>query len=310
MERLIVQHLNQAKISEIVPLDTLENLWATKLSDPAELKIVQDHPDLSARSALDVEDSSADIQKDSSQASASSKKRKNKTSSEQRQKEKKALIFSEILLPNSPLQTIIQYHRCGGLETTPIKIVAAHSSLLQKASIYASDSRRQRLEEQTPEQPLILATLERAKRPLTPRYYEAKLISNSSKKSKPLDEEVIRVEDEPIEIEDTADTGDSLTYCLNCLGTDHKAVMCKPPTPTSPSYIATTQLVSWSAPVSLAKARCLVCGRHGHNYCQLSPIAPADDGLYRFIPITPKPRNSQTSSRRVTDESGRSVGCF
>ena len=312
MEKLIVQHLTQAKISEIVPLDTLENLWATKLSDPPELKPVDENPELSARSALDVEDiSGGDSQKANSQASASSKKRKNKTSSEHHLKGKKALIFSEVLLPNSPLQTIIQYNRFGGLETTPTKIVAAHSSLMQKASIYGSESRRQRLEEQEPEEPFVIAPPERSKRPLAPRYYEAKLVSSSSKKSKALEEEVIHVEDEPIEIiEDNPDTADSLTFCLNCLGTDHMAVMCKPPPPALPSSHTATQLVSWSAPVPLAQTRCLVCGRHGHDYCQLSPVAPKDDGLYRFVPIRPKPRNAQSSSSRAIDESGRPVGCF
>lgn len=312
MEKLIIQHLTQAKISEIVPLDTLENLWATKLSDPPELKLVEDNPDLSAKSALDVEDlSGGDSQKANSQPSASSKKKENKTSSENNQKGKKTLIFSEVLLPNSPLQTIIQYNRFGGLETTPIKIVAAHSSLMQKASIYGSESRRHRLEEQEPQEPLIIAPQERSKRPLAPRYYEAKLVSSSSKKSKPLEEEVIHVEDEPIEIfEDSPDTADSLTFCFNCLGTDHMAVMCKPPSLAMASSNAATQLVSWSAPVPLAQTRCLVCGRHGHNYCQLTPVASQDDGLYRFIPIRPKPRNAQTSSSRAIDELGRPVGCF
>lgn len=309
MQRMIVQHLNQAKISEIVPLDTLENLWATKLTDPPQLFSSQQSADVAGPSVLDVEQGSADLQHDNSRAPALSKKRKHQTSSEQQAKEKRILIFSEVVLPNSSLQTIIQYYRASGVETTPVKIVAAHSSLMQKATLYGSESRRLRLEEQSEDQQVVVMTPpERSRKPLTPRYYEHRFGPSASKQSRSV-EEVIQVDDEPGEIIDATGEADGPPlFCVNCLSNEHQAVMCRPPVPLSDAK-GTTSLGSWLAPVPWPQTRCAVCGQAGHNYCRLPAEAPADDGLYRFVPVTPKPKLGLMTNRTEQGDANSPIRC-
>lgn len=306
---MIVQHLNQAKISEIVPLDTLENLWATKLTDPPQVFSSQQSADIAGRSVLDVEEDSADLQQNSGRAPSISNSQQHQTSSEHPPKEKRILIFSEVMLPNRSLQTIIQYYRASGVETTPVKVVAAHSSLMQKATLYASESRRMRLEEQSEHQQDVMATPpERNRKPLIPRYYEHRFVPSASKQSRSV-EEVIQVDDEPPEIIDaTEETDGQPLFCVNCLSKEHQAVMCRPPIPVSDAK-TTTSLGSWLAPVPWPHTRCAVCGQTGHNYCRLSPEAPADDGLYRFVPVTPKPKLGLMTKQTQQGDANSPIQC-
>jgi hypothetical protein len=292
MEKIICHHVTQAKIAEVIHLETLENLWLTK---------IQPYPQQNQTEAQQrgQESEVAQVERLSEGNIHDLKlKQQNLETSESKQGQHRTslnpnildqtLQYLEVLAPHYPLQTLIQYTRITSNQPSFQKVVVAHNSLVRKANIFVFEELKLR-EEISKSQVPIHTEHEKVKssRYLKTRYYESNMLMNQNHSASNAKKGMIEIDTSPYQEEQE---GEDIRQpmCMNCLSEDHSTVMCKFQVALTQSR--NTSLMSW---VSLKEkheirlVRCMFCSQIGHNNCKFEDVS-MDDNLYNKAQIKPQ----------------------
>ena len=284
MADLIMQHLTQARIPEIISLERLETAWATRIPDPPLLDTKFSDPSVSALQEEDVPGANPTPQGRLDQSRKAIKRQSQTSPSDD--PTSKGLLYLEVLSPNYPVQTRVQYHRRENSYLQVTKVISVHSSLLHKASIYSAEAVQHSnwLNDETNFSVNASNQNSGWRRPMA-RYYDFVHDTPPKKPLPSLPTHAITVEvDQHEDTDFQEEEGES--FCLICLADDHTAVLCKLPRLErrhKPGFHTWDQQVP---PEHLALVRCCFCTRFGHNNCKFEVPAVCDN-LYQFEKILP-----------------------